>query len=386
MLSNLHIVMNDCVHASRVLKETQSIAKLLPGDGELIVVAANRSRLLPEIERLDDKRTIRRIAIAVPRFLSGKAATVFRFPLWMISVLFRYIPKKPRVVNIHHAETMILGVLFKLLAGSKFVYDPHELEPEKSGYGPLKRKVVAFMEKLFIPFSDEMFVVNKSISDEYVQRYGCKPPTVLMNVPRFVELPPKNRRLHDALGIDYKKKICLYLGSLAPGRGIEFILDSFEASADPDFVAVFVGFGQLQKEIERRATACPRIYFHSAVQPAEVLSLAASADVGLCILEAISLNNYYALPNKFFEYLFAGLPVVVPPFPELARLVNDYGVGVVMQDRNSEALIDSVKAAGALGEGTMQQKIDKVRKDYSWDAQEHVVDNVYGKYFSVGNS
>lgn len=386
MLCNLHVVMNDCLHASRVLKETQSISKLLPRDGQVVVVAANRSGSAPSYERLDDQRSIERIAVSAPKFLKGKAATAVRFPLWMLLVLRRYLPLRPKIVNIHHAETLIVGALFKFFSGSKFVYDPHELEAEKNGYGVLKKRFVAFLENLFIPYADEVFVVNRSISDEYARRYACSPPHVLMNVPRFTEPPKRSRRLHDALGLSYEKRICLYLGALTKGRGIEFIMDAFEAADSPEYVVVFVGYGPLQGLIEERARRCSHIYFHPAVQPAEVLDVAASADVGLCLIESVSLSYHYCLPNKFFEYLFAGIPVVVTPLPELTRLVDEYGVGVVLQERTPKALQLAVREADAVGEAGIQGNIEKVRLDYSWDAQEVVVKKVYGKYFGLSGA
>ena len=386
MLKNLHIVMNDCVHASRILKETQSISRLLSNDDEVVVVATRRSEGHLDFERLDAKRSIDRIQVTVPSFLKGKFATAVRFPFWILAVLFRYVPKRPAVVNIHHAETLVLGLLFKWLADSKFVYDPHELEAEKNGYGPKKRWFVAMLERLVIPYADEVFVVNRSISDEYARRYACSPPHVLMNVPRFTEPPKRSRRLHDALGLSYEKRICLYLGALTKGRGIEFIMDAFEAADSPEYVVVFVGYGPLQGLIEERARNCSRIYFHPAVQPAEVLDVAASADVGLCLIESVSLSYHYCLPNKFFEYLFAGIPVVVTPLPELTRLVDEYGVGVVLQERTPKALQLAVREADAVGEAGIQGNIEKVRLDYSWDAQEVVVKKVYGKYFGLSGA
>ncbi|TXH02103.1 MAG: glycosyltransferase [Candidatus Moraniibacteriota bacterium] len=386
MLCNLHVVMNDCLHASRVLKETQSISKLLPRDGQVVVVAANRSGRAPSHERLDDHRSIERIGVNIPRFLRGKAATAVRFPLWMLLVLKRYLPLRPKMVNIHHAETLVLGALFKFLAGSKFVYDPHELEAEKNGYGALKKRLVAFLENFIIPYADEVFVVNRSISEEYARRYSCSPPHVLMNVPWFTEPPKRSRQLHDALGLSADKKICLYLGALTKGRGIEFIMDAFEAADSSEYVAVFVGYGPLQGAIEERARKCPCIYFHPAVQPTEVLDIAASADVGLCLIESVSLSYHYCLPNKFFEYLFAGIPVVVTPLPELTRLVDEYGVGVVLQEHTPQALQLAVREAGAVGAAGIEKNIEKVRLDYSWDAQEVVVRKVYGKYFGMSEA
>lgn len=384
ILSNLHVVMNDCVHESRVLKETKSISRLLPAEGQIVVVSCNRSGLAP-VERLADRRVIERIAIRPPRFLKGKVATAVHFCLWMLAVLRRFVPRRPTVVNIHQAETLILGLLFKLFAGSKVVYDPHELEAEKNGSGAFKKGLIGLIERVLIPFVDEVFVVNASIAGEYVRRYRCERPHVVMNVPPFVNPPARSRRLANSLGVPYDKKICLYLGGLMRGRGIEFILDAFESAPDSSYVVVFVGYGLLQGVIEEAASRSERIYFHPAVGPGDVLELAASADIGLCLIESVCLSYYYCLPNKFFEYLFAGIPVVVSPLPELTKLTSEYAVGVVLKQYSPGALREALEGASKLGGDRLTGSLECLKTVYNWDRQEEVINAVYGKYFGGVN-
>lgn len=372
--------MNECVHESRVLKETESIAKLIPDGSEIIIAAANKSDL-PALERLDNIRSIRRETIVLPKFVTGKLKTIIYFPLWLLVILWRYLPRKPDVVNVHHAETLFLGFLFKLLAGSKLIYDPHELEAEKNGYGKCKKKLISFVERVFVPFANEVFVVNKSISEEYAKRYQCKAPHVLMNVPKLSKQSCGSSLLRDSLDIPSDKKICLYLGGLMRGRGIEFILEAFSTNLGSDFVVVFVGYGPLQSLIEAHASSNSRVYFYPAVQPEQVLKVAASADVGLCLIESVSLSYFYCLPNKFFEYLFAGIPVVVSPLPEMLRLVDQYGIGVVLGEYRPESMFSAINAAAIIDKVTMQEKVELIRAVYSWDAQESVLESVYGKYF-----
>ena len=70
----------------------------------------------------------------------------------------------------------------------------------------------------------------------------------------------------------------------------------------------------------------PRVHFRAPVPLAELLSYSAQADVGVTLLEDTCENHRLALPNKAFEYIAAGLPVVASELPELRRLVDSYGV------------------------------------------------------------
>jgi glycosyltransferase involved in cell wall biosynthesis len=106
-----------------------------------------------------------------------------------------------------------------------------------------------------------------------------------------------------------------------------------------------------------------RLHFHPPVALAGLLSFTSQADVGVSLLEDTCENHRLALPNKLFEYLSAGLPVVVSDLPEMSRLVGQRGVGwttdpgdptdiarvltVALEDRKDEGLHERVRDAAA---------------------------------------
>jgi glycosyltransferase involved in cell wall biosynthesis len=82
------------------------------------------------------------------------------------------------------------------------------------------------------------------------------------------------------------------------------------------------------------------VHFVDPVPPNEVVAWTASADLGVSLLEDTCLNHRLALPNKLFEYLVASVPVVVSHFPEMARIVNHYGVGTATDPSDPVALAE----------------------------------------------
>ena len=94
---------------------------------------------------------------------------------------------------------------------------------------------------------------------------------------------------------------------------------------------VFLGYGDLEDELKRLSSINSRIHVHPGVVQGEVTSIVSSADVGVALIENISLSDYYSLPNKFFEYVFSGLPVLVSDFPDISRVVKKYDLGVTTQ-------------------------------------------------------
>ena len=104
--------------------------------------------------------------------------------------------------------------------------------------------------------------------------------------------------------------------------------------------------------------------------------VAASADVGLCMIEAVSLSDYLCLPNKLFEYAFAGLPVIASKFPDIAKVVEGYGLGVC-------ADIDVDSISSAMGETCRERRrvqVDLIN-NLSWQAQAARLNALYLEVF-----
>ncbi len=92
-------------------------------------------------------------------------------------------------------------------------------------------------------------------------------------------------------------------------------------SRDSDYEAELIGLAH------RHATG--RVFFHPAVKPSEIVQTISQYDLGFYLLPQTSFNNEAALPNKFFDFLAAGLGTVVGPSPAMAQIIHTYGSGVV---------------------------------------------------------
>jgi glycosyltransferase involved in cell wall biosynthesis len=120
--------------------------------------------------------------------------------------------------------------------------------------------------------------------------------------------------------------VFVYLGLFVPGRGIERLLQVFSKDEVRAHI-VFVGRGGLREMMESCAKTNPRVHVHDAVPHDQVVPLVKSADYGVCLVERVSLSDYYSLPNKLFEYAFAGVPVLASDFPDMQELVDRFGLG-----------------------------------------------------------
>src|SRR5690606_12853007 len=119
------------------------------------------------------------------------------------------------------------------------------------------------------------------------------------------------------------------------------------------------------------------IYFYPAVSPQVLLGYTASADYGVSLIEDVCLNYRYCLPNKLFEYLMAGIPVLAANLPEMKRFVEEYKVGVIVQDNTPAALIKALDEALTQDKLGLSQFIDVARQQFCWEQQEKVLFSIY---------
>jgi glycosyltransferase involved in cell wall biosynthesis len=322
---NLHLYPSNFTHETRILKITKTLADA--GVFEEIHIGAMWEEGLEETERIDERRRVWRVrlrASALPRNFVTKS---LKFLEWMAVIFLRYRKQDVRVVNCHSLSVLPLGVAFKLFKRSTLVYDTHELETETDALGRFRKLLFKALEASLIPFVNFTVVVSDSIADWYRKRYGLKNIEVIKNVPyRPKNLhASKNSILREKFHLAEDDIVFLYQGVLGKSRCIEPILAGFSKPLPKKHI-VFLGYGDLEALIQEQASKHSNIHFHPAVKPDELQNYTEGADVGFALLEDC-LNNRYALPNKIFQYLFAGLPVITRDFPEMGRIIVEYGCG-----------------------------------------------------------
>lgn len=213
---------------------------------------------------------------------------------------------------------------------AKLVYDSHELYCEQE-LPEATRRMWAAIERREIGACDAVITVNPAIAGEFARRYGLASVHVIQNAaPATVEPPASQRLFHAAFGLDPSVQIVLLQGGLSAGRNLEALIDAVPLLASPAIHVVFLGNGQLERSLAARAGAAGvagRVHFHPAVHFRALDAWTASADVGVIPYQPTCLNNLYCTPNKLFEFVAAGLPMIATDLPELRRLIAGYDIG-----------------------------------------------------------
>jgi glycosyltransferase involved in cell wall biosynthesis len=217
--------------------------------------------------------------------------------------------------------------------------------------------------------------VSPSIVQWYEEKFGPKQNEIILNSPIYME--SIKRRLHNEsyfrkkYTISDNIKIFLYLGIIGKGRGVEMYLNIFESEGISSHI-VFMGYGDLVDDVINRSKSCNRIHFHPRVEHERVVEISQSADVGLAIIEDVSLSDYYCLPNKLFEYAFAGIPVLASDFPDMKRMIEEYKLGATTKI-DYQSVRDSIIRIQEFGLSTSDCDLYPI----SWQNQSIKLLNVY---------
>ncbi len=229
-----------------------------------------------------------------------------------------------------HDLTGLVAIAPAIGTGVPVVYDAHEIYLEAGTARLLPRPVRAALRRYegrLVARVSALVTVNASLEEVFRSWYRPRRVVVLHNCPDRWQRPPDlPDKLRAAAGIPGDAPVILHHGSLGPSRGIEQLMDAIlEAGLERSHL-VLLGFGESRERFRAMAEEGDRrgrVHVLDAVPPSELLPWVASADVGALPIQASTLNHRLATPNKLFECLAAGVPVLVSDFPPMRAIVLD---------------------------------------------------------------
>lgn len=259
-------------------------------------------------------------------------------------------PTRPDIVHANDGNTLVPALALRMLCGSSIVYDAHELWTHRNVRQQrwLAPHVERVIEHVVIRLSDGVVTVSPSIADWMQREFGLRErPTLVRNIPVFTGVPdPADGRLRALTGLAATDKVLAYCGGITTGRGLEETVDALPLLGE-DVHLVMLGFGERRyvDGLLARATALGvqhRVHEAGAVPGPQVPQALADADVAVVYVRPICLSYEFSLPNKLFESIHAGLPIVAADLPDTAALVRELGVGEIFDAQTPEELADAV--------------------------------------------
>jgi glycosyltransferase involved in cell wall biosynthesis len=367
----LHLSPTDIRYDSRILKELKSIAKMTDYNVCGIGIASDKAAKIYKQEQNFTVITLHLVTGALKIF-PRPILYALTMTEMTVRLILNSIRHHPNIVHCHDTMTLPAGVFVKFITGAKLVYDAHELESNKNGQTKILSKATFLIEKRCWPKIDHLITVSNSIISWYEKNIGVKSNSLILNSPMInrVDSVP-NKYFHKLYNIPLNKFVFAYLGILGHGRGIDYILETF-CSENIESHIVFIGYGELEKKIREISLQRNNIHLHASVPHEDVVSVVKNADIGLCLIENVSLSDYYCLPNKLFEYTFAGIPVLASNFPDIREIVEEYELGKCCD-------FDHLSIAHAIVglENNMPKRITTDLTKLGWQAQAEKLVGVY---------
>ncbi|QLC73635.1 glycosyltransferase [Pseudomonas sp. LPB0260] len=385
---------NDRQIDRRILLQADSLEE----DGWQVTILAMP---LDESVALDDPRVVRIGALTNPfAHRENRVLEIYRLasqylpmngPLMRLlkSIAWRLLVDKERfylnlflangrqhVANVVVAHDLPMLAVGRALANefrAYLIYDSHELYTEQE-FSRQQQASWAKIEHRHIKTCDQVITVNPSIARELEARYGLAGVAVIHNAERISPLGPRSWYLHERFGIPREGRILLFQGGFSAGRNLVELVKAMVLLRDSRVYLVLLGDGQLvnalQRLVERKGLQS-RVYLHPAVAQARLLEVTAAADAGVIPYQSICLNNYYCTPNKLFEFIAAGLPILASDLPELRRLVEGNQIGCVGDLSTPSAMAKMIEAffADELRLQRWRERLAAVREELSWQKE-----------------
>lgn len=277
-------------------------------------------------------------------------------------------------------DTLLPNYLVSKWRRKPLVYDSHEYFCGELSVvsKPISYKVWHGIEKRCFPKLKTVITVSQSIVDQYEKEYGIR-PYLVRNIPpaatRFTVTATRQ-----SLGMPEGKPVLLLQGAgINEGRGGEEIVQAMQYL--PDYHLFIVGEGTVVPQLKQMTAEMKlqdRITFVPRQTPEKLFNYTSLADIGMAIDTDISANLRFSLPNKIFEYIKAGTPMVVSNLVERARIVRQYNVGVVADTVTPEAIAQAVKQLAEpdrLAECRENCKI--AAQELTWENEEKVLEQIY---------
>jgi len=259
-------------------------------------------------------------------------------------LFFFLLFKKADLLLANDLDTLLPNYLVSKIKKIPLVYDSHEYftgVPELTGR-PLVQKIWKGIERAIFPKLKDIITVNQSIADLYKTEY-LKELTIVRNIPET--RPLINIKTRQELNLPEHKKIMILQGSgINIQRGSEEAVEAMKSLENA--CLLIVGDGDvlpLLKTYVAEHKMEDKVIFIPKQSPENLIHYTANADLGLTLDKDTNINYRFSLPNKLFDYIQAGTPVLASPLVEIEKIIREYNIGCCIESHNPKHIAEKMQ-------------------------------------------
>jgi glycosyltransferase involved in cell wall biosynthesis len=300
-----------------------------------------------------------------------------------LRLFFVLLFSRADVLLANDLDTLLANFIASRIKSVELVYDSHEYYTEVPELvsRPRVQAVWKQIESFIFPRLKHVYTVNESIAEIYRAMYKV-PVEVIRNLPSKQHLEKTKNR--EELGLPVDKKVIVLQGAgINVDRGGEELIEAMALL--PNYFLVIVGSGDVIDSLKTRSRELgieQRILFKPKMPYNEMMQYTLNADLGVTLDKDTNLNYRFSLPNKIFDYLKAGLPVLSSNLPELRKVIETYDLGLILKAHQPEVIAQTVK--GIFQDETRllrwRENAKFAAAKLNWESQEEKLAEFYGPF------
>ena len=363
-------VTNDLTSEQRVHKVCLFLVQL---GFDVTLVGRLRRKSLPLDER--PYKTIR-------MFLLFEKGPLF-YAEYNFRFFFYLLFHKVDVLVSNDLDTLLANYLASKFKLVKLVHDSHEYftgVPELEGRNFAKNSWKR-IERWIFPKLKHIYTVNDSIAKLYKDEYGVD-VKVVRNFP-FASPAILFRKERGDLNLPLEKKIILYQGSVNVDRGLVEAVEAMQFVNDA--VLLVVGDGDVLEEVKAKARSLnltDKVIFRKKVPFQELTNYTFHADVGISLDKDTNINYKFSLPNKIFDFVHAGVPVLASNLVEIKKIVEQYEIGTMIENHNPKHIAEKINSmlSDSVKRKQWKENCILASKEFCWQNEERVLTEIYSQF------
>ncbi|MDD4847595.1 MAG: glycosyltransferase [Bacteroidales bacterium] len=353
-------VTNDLVTDQRVSRTCNTLQKV--GFDVLLV-----GRKLPESLPLHRNYATKRF-----RLLFRKKA--FFYAEYNLRLFFFLLFHQHNLLIANDLDTALANLFVHQLKKKPFIIDCHEYfcgVPELNN----RKKTLRcwkLIEKLTLPKATQVITVNQSIANLFNKEYNLD-VKIVRNIPDTIFA--SNSEIVPNVPCPF----IIYQGAVNVDRGIEEMINAMQWL--PDFHFLIAGKGDIVEQLQQYVATLEwnnRILFLGELPPETLKMYTKKAVLGISFEKDSCINYHYCLPNKLFDYIQAGIPVLVSNLPEMRHIVEQYQIGQFITSHQAADIATKIQQmySNTQQMNLFRQNAVQAAKILCWDNESKILENI----------